>query len=519
MAAVAAFKSELAAMQRLLTQQRDILAAEDLSRLLALQGSSFTTRAGRLTDLKIEDVSELTTLIQQGPFPTSQQHAIIMTLATSLHDPKSSAKEKRCQQELWHFQNYPIEAEKNVLCDPALSMTIKVEKGLDVLERIGAVLLKETCKKHVLSAICAAHQVARQGRATNGTHLMQGMEMQETGVAYQPTLWSAQDLRSWLLYFKGQYTTRFKNKRADAAIGHIDKYPEHPSAIMYGSAKVTPLPITAESLGSIADNVWCRRHAQALRGTDVQALRGTDVQLCNTQNQNQSNPMAPMTQMMQVMMTAMQGIAMQSQGMAGTHNSNEIELRRPAPGQGIRRRAIEDQPAEQSVPQHDVRASPPAEQRPELPPANGENTVRTAPASSMSPQEQADKLIKALTDGDVDDDDDDTTAAGATPTADKAKGKGKAKAKPKAKTKAKAAAKKNSKTAVKKAVAKGDHIFSPRYELEASRDQYLFRPGLPVSVGGESTKCFKFDIHGGKKGAEKAAKEWFKKFKTTHSCQ
>jgi len=141
----------------------------------------------------------------------------------------------------------------------------------------------------------------------------------------------------------------------------------------------------------------------------------------------------------------------------------------------------------------------------------------------MSPQEQADKLIKALTDGDADDDDDDTTAAGATPTADKAKGKGKAKAKPKAKakakTKAKVAAKKNSKTAVKKAVAKGDHIFSPKYELEASRDQYLFRPGLPVSVGGESTKCFKFDIHGGKKGAEKAAKEWFKKFKTTHSCQ
>ena len=526
---VAAFKSELTAMQRLLTQQRDILAADDLARLFTLQGSAFTTRAERLTGLEIADVSELTTLIQHGPWPVSQQNPLIMALATSLHGPKNSAKEKRCQQELWHFQNYPIAAEKNVLCDPKLSMTIKIEKGLDVLERIGAVLLKEVCKKHVLSAICAAHQVAKQGQVTEGTHLMQAMGIQETGTdahVVEPTAWTAQDLRSWLIYFKGQYTTRFKNKRADAAIGHIVRYPERPSAIdqrefpysaMYGSAAVTPLPITTESLARITDNVWCRRHAQALRDTDVQVR--------TTQVQNPSNQMAPMAQMMQMMMTAMQG-------MAGMQNEPNIELTtpqrraRPLPGLGVRTasrnlHAIEDTPeqganptVEQSVPQH---------VGPELPPANNVNTSPATTASSMSPQEQADKLIKAMQDGvsdDDGDDDDDKNAADADPTDGKTnKGKGKAKAKPKAKAKTKAAAKNKSKAAVKKTVAKGGHIFNPKYELEASRDHYLFRPGIPVSVGGESTKVFKFDQHGGKKGAEKAAKAYLKKFKATHRCQ
>ena len=531
-AAVAAFKSELTAMQRLLTQQRDILAAEDLARLFTLQGSAFVTRAERLTDLAIEDVSELTTLVQQGPWPASQQNAIIMALATSLHEPRNAAKERRCQQELWHFQNYTITEEKRVLCDPKLSMTIKIEKGLDVLERIGAVLLKEVCKKHVLGVICAAHQVAKQGQITEGTHLMQAMGMQETATAdCEQTEWSAHDLRSWLVYFKGQYTTRFKNKRADAAIGHIARYPERPSAIdqmfpysaMYGSAEVTPLPITADALTRITENVWCRRHAQALRDTPVQAR--------TMQVQNPSNQMAPMVQMMQMMMTAMQG-------MTGMQNSPNIELTtpqrqtRPRPGLGVRTTsrnfpAIEDThvQGENST----VEQSASLHAGPELPPAATVNTSPATTASSMSPQEQADKLIKAMQDGASDDDgdgDDDKNAADADPADGTTKGSGKkdkakAKAKPKAKPKAvaKNAAKKQSKIAVKKAVTKGEHLFNPKYELEASRDQYLFRPGLPVSIGGESTKCFKFDIHGGKKGAEKAAKAYFNRFKATHSCQ
>ena len=250
-------------------------------------------------------MSELTALIQHGPWPVAQQNALIMALSTSLHSGSTNAsKDKRTPQELWHFQNYTIASEKETLCDPRLAMTVKVTKALDVCERIGAVLLKEVCKKHVLSTVCAAHLMG----------LQESVEMQGSGTDGAPPPhagWTPQELRSWLLYFKGQYTTRFKNKHADPAIGHIIRYHDKPTAFdevqfrnMFGAAEVVPLPINSDILTRLQDNVWCRKHATALKDTSQHGTNCVDMQVRNTSApQVQPNPMA---QMMQMMMTAMQ---------------------------------------------------------------------------------------------------------------------------------------------------------------------------------------------------------------------
>jgi len=148
--------------------------------------------------------------------------------------------------------------------------------------------------------------------------------------------------------------------------------------------------------------------------------------------------------------------------------------------------------------------------------------------SGMTPQEQADKFMSALTNGvpaDDDDDDDDVAdkaGARAKPAAAakragktaKCKGKGKSmkKAEPKGKAKAKAD------DVIKNAGKKTELIYKPNYQLEATRSQFLCRPGIPNKVCGESSKSFRFADHGGKAGAEKAAQKWVKDFKATHKC-
>ena len=157
--------------------------------------------------------------------------------------------------------------------------------------------------------------------------------------------------------------------------------------------------------------------------------------------------------------------------------------------------AIEDKP-EPSTPKAPAN---------ELPPQNGltPSPLTVPKGSSMTPQEQADKFLAALNNDDTADDDPDDngpaadngaatdnaaatgkTAAAGTGAGKTTRGKGKDKKKvTSGKAKAKAPA------VIKKGDKKAELIFKPTYCLEATRSQFLCRPGLPASVGGESSKC------------------------------
>jgi hypothetical protein len=127
----------------------------------------------------------------------------------------------------------------------------------------------------------------------------------------------------------------------------------------------------------------------------------------------------------------------------------------------------------------------------------------------LSPADQAKRFVASMqgtdplpSEDDDENDDDDTAIQKKTAT----KGN-KAKAKSKAKAKAKG-----------KAGKTAEHVYKPVVSLEITRSQYLFRPGLPYNVCGESTQSFKFDAYGGKSGAAKAANKHLADFKKTHKC-
>ena len=511
-----AFKTELVAMQQLLTQQSSVLSGDHIAKLTALQGSAFTTRASQLRGLTTDDVSELTTIIQTGPWPASHQASLIMALATALAGGDATPKkDKREQQSLSHFSNYTTDEERSALCNPHLSMTVKVTVALDVLERICAVLLRETSKRHVLATVCAVH--------------------------LQPQGWTALDLRSWYVYFKGQYMSRFKNKRADPGIGHITLYPEDPSMLqpsqvqlMFGASAAAKLEVPLDIATKLEAAIWCRGNAMALRHNTEHVVTGAELQLRQPaaleSAASNANPMNQMMMMMMNMMQHTQGMNMQGPQIQLTPPSTRCG---PQPGLAKRAsssnsiggcQAIEDTPE----------PSTPIAPANELPPQSGltPSPLTVPKGSSMTPQEQADKFMAALNTGDIADDDADDngpasdngaatdnaaatrkTAAAGTGAGKTTIDKGKATKKvTSGKAKAKAPA------VIKKGDKKAELIFKPTYCLEATRSQFLCRPGLPASVGGESSKCFRFIEHGGQAGAEKAAQKWVRDFKATHKC-
>ena len=499
-----AFKTELVAMQQLLTQQSSVLSGDNIAKLTALQGSAFTTRASQLRGLTTDDVSELTTIIQTGPWPASHQASLIMALATALAGGDATPKkDKREQQSLSHFSNYTTDEERSALCNPHLSMTVKVTVALDVLERICAVLLRETSKRHVLATVCAVH--------------------------VQPQGWTSQDLRSWYIYFKGQYMSRFKNKRADPGIGHITLYPEDPSMLqpsqvqlMFGASAAAKLEVPLDIATKLEAAICCRSNAIALRHNTEHVVTGAELQLRQPAAlESAASNANPMNQMMMMMMNMMQHT--QGMNMQGPQIQLTPPSKRCGPQPGLAKRAsssnsiggcqaIEDTPE----------PSTPIAPANELPPQSGltPSPLTVPKGSSMTPQEQADKF-DADDNGPAADNGAATnnaaatgkTAAAGTRAGKTTKGKGKDKKKmTSGKAKAKAPA------VIKKGDKKAELIFKPTYCLEATRSQFLCRPGLPTSVGGESSKCFRFIDHGGQAGAEKAAQKWVRDFKATHKC-
>ena len=245
--AAATFKTELQAMQNLLVQQRSILNAEQHAYLMTAQASSFASRAGKLRAIAVSDVGELTSLIQGGPWNSDQQSMIVMALATAMHTGTDDAPdEKRRCQELFHFQNYITADRSATFKDPTLSMIVKIQAAIEILDSMSAVLLKEICKRHVLAVVCALQPT------TNG--------------------WRVRELRQWYLYFKQQYTLKFKGKMANTVIGHLHQFPERPAMLtapklaeMFKGVECEGVEINQSILLDITEAIKCRGNAVALR--------------------------------------------------------------------------------------------------------------------------------------------------------------------------------------------------------------------------------------------------------------
>jgi len=493
------FKTELLAMQGLLTQQSASISSSQFNSLAALQSDAFASRAPGLTDLNIELVTELTQVIQSGPWSAADQSKLIVALANSLagvplHAEKK--KNKRQCQTLMHFRNYPNASEHARLQCNDVAFTAKLATALDVLGRIQAVLLNETSKRRVLATVAAGH--------------------------HQPRGWPVQELRDWYVTFKNDYATRFKDKRADAGIGHIKDYPESPTmlpqpkfSIMFDGDSHTPFDVDLDLLRDIERNIWCRGDAVALRPTSDAIVRQHPAQSNPPPASDMGNPMQAMCMMMMNMMQ-------QNQQHTNQNDAN-IEITRPPPIRGVRGRSsssasIDGPKAIEDAPQVSSPMTP-KEQSTKMPLSSPLTTQKP----TLSPQEQADRFLKSLKGHTVDDDDADDDNADDVTTKS---GKGTRKKDAKAKSKSKAAnAKANGiakspKTTTAKTDAKAKAlVFNPIIALEATRSHYLFRPGLSFAASGESSKAFPFSANGGKAGAFKAATKWLKDFKASHKCK
>ena len=263
-AAAAAYKTELHAMQNLLSQQRSMLNQAQILELTATQASAFATRAAGLRGISCPAVAELTTMVQSGPWTSDQQSMIVMSLASAMDASGGSASsgdpaDRRQSQTLAHFFNYTTAAHNATLTDPNVPMMVKIETALEVLTLMHATLLRETSKRHVLSVLCALHA--------------------------NPNGWRAKELRQWYLYFKKQYFTKFKGKVAHPTVGHILKYPEKPSLLgprvfgaMYNKG-VEPVgvQVSEEVMEKIAQAVWCRGNAVALRDENELIVSAHDL--------------------------------------------------------------------------------------------------------------------------------------------------------------------------------------------------------------------------------------------------
>jgi hypothetical protein len=421
-----AFKTELQAMQQLLTQQSSVLAGHQLAKLMAIQANAFTCKADALRGLETADVAELTTIIHAGPWNSEQQGNLVMALAKSMCDAgdASGNADRRKAQELCHFFNYTTESDNKIITGDC--MRSKITVALDICARINAVLLRETSKRHILSAICSLHA--------------------------RPTGWNVKELRAWYLHFKKEYTSRFKGRTADKDIGHIVKFPEKPSmlpgdkyTIMYKGVDAVGFEVSPDVVAKIESAIWCRGNAVALRDENEIVVAGSDLHRRSSKSASSSTP--DVNQMMMMMMNMMQ----RQQRHHQPHEDDLIELLPPAPkrrpiaspqtGQPTRAEsmlslseeptAIEDGPVPQAAP-----ITPKA-------PATHEQALASVPTKkAMSPHEQAAKFLDSLkgaaNDDDDDDDGEDSDKGGTRPIKARPAAKGNM---VKPKTKAKAAAK------------------------------------------------------------------------------
>jgi hypothetical protein len=458
---IARFKTELEKMQRLMCQQRDVLPADQHTRLMDTQSKTFAQRAAGLKGIEADRVGELTTIVQSGPWNSSQQSRIVLALSQAMIHVGDTDKKpaRRDSQELAYFYNWLTADEGKTLLETT-DMNIRIATSLQILDRMHATLLKETSKRHVIAVLCSLGA---------------------------PKTWQVKELRSWYVQFKKKYTPHFKDRK-DKLL--IVQYPEHPSLLtddVYeqihseGNPAVA-LEVDLTLITRIEDAVWCRGNAVALRDGDdmIQNYQQTGAQSSNNAN-------------MQQMMTMMMSMMSQQCRSPNAPGDVDIEvLQQPkrraiaSPRTGMPVRAPSESGlggmmaiADATAGAELTNAAGGVQSIEDSLPAQGSTSVPTTPGPKaavtnrdhtpmgklsrsvgLTPEQQAERFLATMKKGkktgdhdeddDDDDDEDDADAAvkrkpaakhGSNAAKSKAKAKAKAKAKCKAKAKAKATAK------------------------------------------------------------------------------
>ena len=381
------YGKELQSVQNLIVQQRSLVAAPAFEKLASIQADTFAERAKRLIGISADQVAQLTTLVEGGPWNDTQRTNLVIALASALGGGErcdAGKKEKRQSQDLLHFQNYSTEADNLVYTDTSACLVAKFQVAVARLDKLEAVLISEESKRRIVSVVCCT------------------MGSQQ---------WTDSDLRSWYLHFKKVYTAKFKSRHAAQSIGHILAYPESPNQIgdekrklMYGDEVPVRMPISDTHFTALHNMIWCRGNATALKAPAI----ATPQSAAGSSTDN------PLLQLMSVLTSAAQ--------LLGGGNS-EVELpghRRPllslqdvprTSSAGMQRassKASVDTDSQQSkcggLAIEDAKAPPthqPSEPVQLLPPTTQHEQL------TLTPAEQAKKFLTDLKGGAAGDDDDD----------------------------------------------------------------------------------------------------------------
>jgi hypothetical protein len=481
MSSADAFKKELTAMQDLLRQQSAIIPVADMNQLLSIQACAFAKRVKTLStnDVDAQYVSDITILMQKGPWSKDQLIELSMALCSLLTSTSTPAKQSsRRGQEIRHFQHYLSAPEALLVGDASKPIVAKIDTVIHRMSKLEITLPSEQSLKHIMTVILV----------TTGDVIM-----------------DAKTIRSWYVQFKSDVHSRFKNVKEAGPIGHIVKWPEHPSQldekvrnIAYADAPPVSLDVSDSAMNKVSNAVAMRKNAAILRDT-------SDMQLLPAPAAGSSSRIQLQDQLIPLMHTYYQFM----QGQSGP---------RDQAGQRVNIQYMQDQAgpsrtAEAQLAQPHCRGPLGGGQYVQSPePTTGNEIVCAEPTVCGSPEDQAKKFLASMrgtgddADDDDDEDDDDDDVVTSKPAA-------KLKApKPKAKPQAKGTSKPKAKPQAKGTISKSK-VGKPTYGIERSRSQVQCRTGL---AGPGQSKAFKFsDFKNGLKGAEAAAIKWVAAAKRT----
>ena len=497
MSTVQSYTAELQSIQNLIMRQSSIVSPDDLHKLMSLQCEAFVQKLGTVAAIDVSGVDDLTQLVQSGPWKDTHKQRLVMAFSTALinaPDERKSKASKRDNQETTAFQNWAVQSEADIIRAPDIGFQVKINTAVQMMKRMGLILASEASKGHIMQVLLAA--------CPEYLH-------SQTPVT----------VRDDYLKLKTAITRRFKNTRDAGPQGFIIDWPTTPAQLPESQQQIIfdgHLPV-----------VLCT--VEAIVGAkEIPAMRGNAAKL----KQQQMQPVGgmaggPMNHQMMMQMWMQQTMQhMHAQAAAGSQGSgsstDDINLRfnagpyRPRqleqPMQG--QLALPAPPSQLALPApaHFAASGSVESLRAE---AVGGITPASSPTKSegqLSPSAQAARFMARLQGNVADDDDDEEKDDDAAADSDLKK---RPASTVKGNVKAKAKAKPNVKPTAGK---KSDLIFKPKIDCEDSRKQYLFRSGLPVSVAGISSQVFPYNAHGGKKGAETAAKKWLCDFKKSHKC-
>ena len=523
MPTVAIFRTELDKIQLLLTRQSAIVDAQESTTLHATQCEVFCRKIEQVVGMTVDAVTELTEIISRGSWTAAQKGRLTVCLNDTLTTTENRSVQggaRRVGQEISSFQHWAVQEEADILSASDMAFSFKIKTVISMMRRMGLILASERSKGHIFKCMLAAC----------------------------PEFTNTQDSDSaWVLFqdYKRLVHLAFKNTRDPGPMGYITDYPEKPEQLPESQRQLIfvgqpPVQLfsSATALSDVDQLFTFRGNSGKLSVNKKQPLQlqlgGQQQSMPMMQNvpmMGMCNPMQ-MQQMAFMYMQQMQQFQMQQAAGMHQQNAGEVPMHlfpgmTGANGSFSRKRSqlkLEDAHspagsaagqlalADESPDSNASNASPPGTPR-----AGLQGMLPNASPTTMSPAEQAKRFLDAMSNEPSD------------PAGDNAEGESDddvcmrrpaAKGKSKAKAKAKAKAKGTGKGHVKADHAKvKNFIFKPKIELEATRNHYLCRPGLPFSVCGESSACFKFSAHGGKKGAYKKAQEWLSTFKRTHKCE